>query len=298
MGVSEKDSSDKIPAVNGDLGHQIQQFNGAPLNLNSHGQPVYQSQTDFSGSQQGPPQGQQAQNSGYHPMGHKIQTPQPVLPFVPNHKPPYSNVQPSQVQHTGPIMPPVYQGQDQQMPVQPQQFTHPQNLLQNSGFESSNDDSQNSSDHAQDPNLDAQARENAIILKDRYKKKNNVTEFVVQPSLAVHKNSSGSPVMNSQNSPAKNYPSENLDHNWGNFCANEGPLKPPGNVCNSETLSMSSNTKDRQDSSREIVDLSMPRCNNDSGAYQRPPIDTDPNCLDFNPSVLGVDPRVGSDADL
>lgn len=279
VGFSENNSLDNIPAGNGDLGHKIQQFNGAPLNLNSHGQPVYQTQTDFSGGQQNPSQGQQAHNSGYHPMGNKIQTPKQVLPFVPNHKPPYSNVQPSQVQHTGAIMPPVYQGQDQHLPVQPQQFTHGQNLLQNSGFESSNDESQNSSDHNQDPNLDAQARENAISLKDRYKKKNGVTEI-------VHQNSSGSPRVNGQNASAKNYPSKHVDDNWGNFCANEVPPKSPADVYNSETLSMSmsSNNKDRQDSSREIVDLSMPRCNNDSGAYQRTPIDTDPNCLDFNPS--------------
>jgi hypothetical protein len=124
VGVSENNSSDNIPPLNVDLGHQIQQFNNAPLNSNSHGQPIYQSQPSLPVTQQGPPHLQQAQNPGYHLTPHKIQTPHPVLPFPPT-------LQPA-----------------------PYQAEHPQNLLQNSGFESSNDDSQNSSDHNQDPNLD------------------------------------------------------------------------------------------------------------------------------------------------
>lgn len=124
VGVSENNSSDNIPPLNADLGHQIQQFNNAPLNSNSHGQPIYQSQPSLPVTQQGPPHLQQAQNPGYHLTPHKIQTPHPVLPFPPT-------LQPA-----------------------PYQAEHPQNLLQNSGFESSNDDSQNSSDHNQDPNLD------------------------------------------------------------------------------------------------------------------------------------------------
>ena len=115
----------------------------------------------------------------------------------------------------------------------------------------------------------------------------------------VHQSRSECDVINRQDGPRKGYGSENLEDRWGGYEGNGGGLKnsSDGTNCDGVSGSVGGKTKGGQGSFREIVDLSMPRCNNDSGAYRGGSVNADPNCLDFNPSVLGVDPRAGSDAD-